>query len=89
MKIHSLQALAAAFALAFTPGPLASGHGGGGYPDYLLPTADQEKTILSIWGRLVPSPPFDFAYSWGSQNGDTSLSSAADLLQVFEIHNKK
>ena len=31
--------------------------------DYLLPTIEQEKTILSTWGGLAPSPEFDFAYS--------------------------
>lgn len=61
---------------------------GGGYPNYLVPTPAQAKEMLAIWGSLVPAPAFDFAYSWGSQHGDSSLSSLADLREVFAAHNK-
>lgn len=59
---------------------------GGG--QYAVPTAAQEQQILSNWATTVPHPVFDYAYSWGKQNGDTSLSSLLDLQQIFSIHNK-
>lgn len=73
--------------------PVYQAFGGGSYADdgngtYLLPTAAQEKRILSVWRGLIPSPAFDYAYSWGVQNGDTALSDApASLQQVFAAHN--
>ncbi len=54
---------------------------------YTLPTASQEREILARWQRLVPSPVFDFAYSWGSQKGDLALETATDLQRVFSLHN--
>jgi hypothetical protein len=73
--------------------PVYQAFGGGSYTDdgngtYLLPTAAQEQQILSTWGGLIPSPAFDYAYSWGVQDGDTALSDApASLQQVFAAHN--
>jgi hypothetical protein len=72
--------------------PVYQTFGGGGWTDdsggaYLLPTAAQETEILSTWAKVVPTPPFDFAYSWGSQNGDTALGQSAELQQVFAAHN--
>ena len=58
---------------------------GGG--TYLLPSAEQERMILRRWGRLIPRPMFDYAYSWGTQRGDAALEDSADLRSVFEIHN--
>jgi hypothetical protein len=55
---------------------------GGG--QYAIPTASQEQQILSTWASVVPNPVFDYAYSWGTQNGDTSLSSISALQQVFK-----
>jgi hypothetical protein len=73
--------------------PVYQAFGGGSYTDdgngtYLLPTAAQEQQILSTWSGLIPSPAFDYAYSWGVQNGDTALSDApASLQQVFAANN--
>jgi len=73
--------------------PVYQAFGGGSYTDdgngtYLLPTAAQEQQILSTWSGLTPSPAFDYAYSWGVQNGDTALSDApASLQQVFAANN--
>ncbi|MDX8441871.1 calcium-binding protein, partial [Mesorhizobium australafricanum] len=39
------------------------------------------------WSKLVPSPAFDYAYSWGSQQGDTALGSDPALQAVFLQHN--
>ena len=59
---------------------------GGG--QYQLPTAAQEQQILSTWGSLLPTPVFDYAYSWGVQQNDVALSDApADLGAVFATHN--
>ncbi len=68
--------------------PVYQAFGGGGYASWILPTAPQEQTILSTWGSLVPTPAFDYTYSWAVQNGDTALSTApSDLQQVFAVHN--
>jgi hypothetical protein len=58
--------------------------GGGAYQ---LPTADQESEILLTWGSIVPAPVFDYAYSWGSQNGDVALGTTPSLQSVFKRHN--
>ncbi|SDQ89792.1 hypothetical protein SAMN05519103_00037 [Rhizobiales bacterium GAS113] len=55
---------------------------------YTLPTASQEQQILTTWGSVVPTPAFDYAYSWGSQNGSLSLSGTPALQQIFAIHNQ-
>src|SRR5207253_220627 len=44
---------------------------GGGY--YLLPTPSEEQQILATWAALIPTPVFDYAYSWGTQNSDQAL----------------
>jgi hypothetical protein len=67
--------------------PVYQAFGGGGYPTYVLPTAAQEQQILSTWGSLVPSPAFDYAYSWGSQLGDTALVDDSALRPVLAAHN--
>ena len=59
---------------------------GGGY--YLLPTASQEQQILATWAALVPTPAFDYAYSWGTQNSDQALEGSTDLQAVFAAHNQ-
>ena len=46
--------------------PVYQAFGGGPvYTTYILPTAAQEQQILSTWGSVVPTPAFDYAYSWG------------------------
>lgn len=67
--------------------PVYQTFGGGGYSSWTMPTAAQEQHILQTWGSLVPSPAFDYAYSWGSQDGDQSLSGSPALQQVFAAHN--
>src|SRR6185312_8247072 len=47
----------------------------------------QEQQILSEWGSVLPNPAFDYAYSWGVQDGDTALSGDSALQQVFAAHN--
>lgn len=58
----------------------------GGY--YAVPTASQEQEIMSTWAAVVPTPVFDYTYSWGVQDGDTALADApSSLQQVFLDHN--
>ncbi len=58
---------------------------GGGH--YALPTPSQERAILNTWSSVAPEPVFDYAYSWGSQDGDFALDSSPDLQAVFQAHN--
>lgn len=73
--------------------PVYQAFGGGTWTDdqggsYQLPTAAQEQQILQTWASVVPSPVFDYAYSYGVQMDDTPLSLApASLQEVFEAHN--
>ncbi len=67
--------------------PVYQAFGGGGYSSWTLPTPAQEQQILQTWGSVIASPVFDYAYSWGSQSGDTALSGSPDLQQVFAAHN--
>lgn len=67
--------------------PVYQAFGGGSYSTYTLPTAAQEQAILSEWGSLLPNPAFDYAYSWGTQDGDTALGQDPALQQVFAAHN--
>jgi hypothetical protein len=68
--------------------PTYQAFGGGNYSTYILPTAAQEQAILSEWSSVLPNPAFDYAYSWGSQEGDTALSNDTALQQVFAAHNR-
>jgi hypothetical protein len=54
---------------------------------WVLPTAKQESEILSMWGSSVPSPVFDYAYSWGVQWGDQALGGSPSLQSIFLVHN--
>jgi hypothetical protein len=72
--------------------PVYQTFGGGKWLDdgggrYLMPTSAEERQILERWGRLLPTPIFDYAYSWGAQRGDVALDSAADLQTLFAQHN--
>jgi hypothetical protein len=72
--------------------PVFQTFGGGNWADdsgghYVMPTAAQEQTMLAHWAALVPNPAFDYAYAWGSQNGDTALGSSSALQSVFLQHN--
>lgn len=64
----------------------------GGVRDvYKLPTPEQANQIFARWATYAPNPVFDFAYAWGSQNGDTKLGSASpealSLRATFKAHN--
>jgi hypothetical protein len=69
--------------------PLIQAFGGGNWPGnaYYVPTVAQEQEILSTWAAALPDPAFDYAYSWGSQQGDTALSQLPDLQQLWAAHN--
>jgi hypothetical protein len=72
--------------------PVYQTFGGGFFADdggghWILPTAQQETDILNTWGPLVPTPVFDYAYSWGSQRYDQPLQGSTSLQQVFVSHN--
>ena len=44
--------------------------------------------MIDHWADLVPNPAFDYAYAWGSQNGDTALENLPGTAeQVFLAHN--
>ncbi|WP_434721510.1 calcium-binding protein [Mesorhizobium sp. RIZ17] len=72
--------------------PVYQAFGGGTYTtdsggQYVMPTPAQEQTMMDHWAALVPSPAFDYAYAWGSQQGDTGLGSDSALQAVFLQHN--
>src|SRR6266568_2856720 len=74
--------------------PVYQTFGGGGYHDdgngqWVMPTAAQENQILADWAAVVPAPLFDYAYSWGPQNGDTALSQSPALRAVFAAKNAR
>jgi hypothetical protein len=73
--------------------PVYQTFGGGDFPDdangyWVMPTAAQERQMLALWAAVVPHPQFDYAYSWGSQRGDTALSQSSALRAVFAEKNK-
>ena len=68
---------------AIVPVYQAFGATSGAYSSWGLPTAAQAEQMLSTWGSLVPNPAFDYAYSWGTQAGDTALVDYPELRQVF------
>ena len=67
--------------------PIYQAFGGSGTATYTLPTAAQEEQILSTWGQYVPTPAFDFAYSWGLPTGYDAISDEPSLQQVFAAAN--
>ncbi|MGY8706692.1 calcium-binding protein [Bradyrhizobium sp. 18BD] len=72
--------------------PVYQAFGGGGWQtetgsSVVMPTAEQEQAMINHWADLVPNPAFDYAYAWGSQNGDTALENSPELQQVFLAHN--
>ena len=66
--------------------PVFQTFGGAGWDS---PTAAQLTTILNQWATLVPSPPLDYAYSWGLQSGYLSeaLVNRADWRDIMNAHN--
>jgi len=72
--------------------PVYQAFGGGNWAtetgsQIVMPTAAQEQQMIDHWASLVPNPAFDYAYTWGSQNGDVALESSPALQQVFLQHN--
>ncbi|MBZ9758795.1 calcium-binding protein [Mesorhizobium sp. ESP6-5] len=72
--------------------PVYQTFGGGGWQTdtggkHVMPTSTQMQTMIDHWAKLVPSPAFDYAYAWGSQNGDTALENSPELQAVFRQHN--
>ena len=72
--------------------PVFQTFGGGNWVNdeggrYVMPTAEQSQEMLAHWQAVVPNPAFDYAYSWGSQNGDVSLEDSPELQNVFLHHN--
>lgn len=72
--------------------PVFQTFGGGNWVDdqgghYVMPNAAQEQQMLAHWQAVVPNAPFDYAYAWGSQNGDVALESSPELQNVFLQHN--
>jgi hypothetical protein len=71
--------------------PVFQAFGGGnwaGGATWRLPTPAQEEQILTVWATVLPAPLFDYAYSWGQQHGDQSLSASRDLQPIFAAHNE-
>jgi hypothetical protein len=71
--------------------PVFQAFGGGnwaGGATWRLPTPAQEQQILALWAVVLPAPIFDYAYSWGQQHGDQSLSASRDLQSIFAAHNE-
>ena len=54
---------------------------------YEMPDASQLEEMFARWDALVPNAAFDYAYSWGEQNGDVSLESSQALQEAFLQHN--
>ncbi|HZV05408.1 MAG TPA: hypothetical protein VE999_10020 [Gemmataceae bacterium] len=54
---------------------------------YRIPSPEELREILRRWSKLVPSPVFDYAYSWGTQRGDEAIASSPDLQGEFLKHN--
>jgi hypothetical protein len=67
--------------------PVYQAFGGGGYSSWTLPTAAQETALIARWHALLPNIQFDYAYSWGVQDGDQALSTLRALQVVFLTHN--
>lgn len=72
--------------------PVYQTFGGGGWQTdtggrYVMPTAAQAQEMFDRWDALVPNAEFDYAYSWGSQNGDVALESSQALQNIFLEHN--
>lgn len=67
--------------------PVFQTFGGAGWD---APTATQLTTILGQWATLVPNPPLDYAYSWGTQSNylSAALVNRPDWRDIMAVHNK-
>jgi hypothetical protein len=66
--------------------PVFQTFGGAGWD---APTAAQLTAILNQWATLVPNPPLDFAYSWGTQENylTDALVNRANWRDIMATHN--
>jgi hypothetical protein len=69
--------------------PVYQTFGGGGYSNWVLPSAAQERRMLAAWAAVIAAPAFDYAYSWGPQRGDRALSQSRALRAVFAAKNAR
>jgi hypothetical protein len=74
--------------------PVYQAFGSGNWRDdgggkYVFPSVSQMQKMLDRWETFAPTPVFDYAYSWGSQNGDEALESSSDLRALFARHNRE
>ena len=67
--------------------PVYQTFGGSSEGDWVLPTPGQERVMLAAWKAVTPAPVFDYAYSWGSQDGDTGLAQSPSLRSIFAAKN--
>lgn len=72
--------------------PIYQSFGGGLWKDdaggrYVLPSAQELRSIIDRWHALVPNPIFDMAYSWGRQREDESIDGSPQLKPVFFSYN--
>jgi hypothetical protein len=71
---------------ALVPVFQAFGRGAGSAPDQpRMPTPSQMRQIMARWDSLLPSPVFDYTYSWAIQPEwmETALSTDPSLQAVF------
>jgi hypothetical protein len=69
--------------------PVYQAFGGGNYTDdgggkYRMPTAAETTQILQEWRSVLPRPVFDYAYSWGQQENDSSLSAVPADQTIYQ-----
>ena len=61
---------------------------------YLTPKPAELATMLKIWGKLVPNPVFDYAYTWGIQctqafcPSPQALKNHSELQSVVRQYNQ-
>ena len=66
--------------------PVFQVFGGSGWDS---PTSTQLTSILEQWESIIPNPPLDYAYSWGTQSGTLTeaLINRADWREIMAVHN--
>lgn len=65
----------------------AFGATSGAYSSWTVPTTAQVQQELAQWGSLVPNPAWDYAYSFGAQEGDNAISNTPSLAAAFGAYN--
>ncbi|MFB9264363.1 hypothetical protein ACFFWD_14470 [Bradyrhizobium erythrophlei] len=94
--LHEIDAAVAAAVQAGIPAskivPIFQAFGGGTFntPEggkFVVPAPTQLRALIDRWSSIIPSPEFDYAYSWGNQQGDTALRDRPELQAVFKAYN--